>query len=36
MLQGAALDDLQKIKHDLMVADLPENQPGVEFHGGGT
>ena len=36
MLQGAALDDLQKIRHDLMVADLPENQPGVEFHGGGT
>lgn len=36
MLQGAELDDLQKIKHDLMVADLPENQPGVEFHGGGT
>ena len=36
MLQGAELDDLQKTKHDLMVADLPENQPGVEFHGGGT
>ncbi len=36
LLQGAELDDLQKIKHDLMVADLPENQPGVEFHGGGT
>jgi len=36
MLQGAELDDLQKAKHDLMVADLPENQPGVEFHGGGT
>lgn len=36
MLQGAELDDLRKIKHDLMLADLPENQPGVEFHGGGT
>lgn len=36
LLQGAELDDLKKIKHDLMVADLPENQPGVEFHGGGT
>ncbi|MDE3021763.1 MAG: FAD-dependent oxidoreductase [Pseudomonadota bacterium] len=36
MLYGAELDDLQRIKRELMVADLPENQPGVEFHGGGT
>lgn len=36
MLRGAELDDLQKLKHDLMLADLPENQPGVTFHGGGT
>lgn len=36
MLRGAELDDLHKLKHDLMLADLPENQPGVAFHGGGT
>lgn len=36
MLRGAELDDLRKLKHDLMLADLPENQPGVAFHGGGT
>lgn len=36
MLQGAELDDLQKVKHGLILADLPENQPGVKFHGGGT
>lgn len=36
MLRGAELDDLQKVKHGLMLADLPENQPGVKFHGGGT
>lgn len=36
LLAGIKLDDMQKFRHDLMVADLPENQPGVEFHGGGT
>jgi len=36
LLEGIKLDDLQKFRHDLMVAELPENQPGVEFHGGGT
>jgi len=36
LLGGALLDDVDKARHDLMVADLPENQPGVEFHGGGT
>jgi sulfide:quinone oxidoreductase len=36
MLQGAELDDLHKLKHQLMLADLPENQSGVKFHGGGT
>lgn len=35
-LDGAGLDDLEKAKHDLMVADLPEHQPGVDFHAGGT
>ncbi len=35
-LEGATLDDMQKARHDLMVADVPESQPGVEFHGGGT
>lgn len=36
LLAGVKLDDMQKFRHDLMVADLPENQSGVEFHGGGT
>lgn len=36
MLSGKELDDLQRVKQDLMLADLPENQPGVKFHGGGT
>ena len=36
LLQGAQRDDLQNVRHDLMLADLPENQPGVAFHGGGT
>ena len=36
LLAGVKLDDMQKFRHDLMVADFPENQPGVEFHGGGT
>lgn len=36
LLQGAAIDDMQKARRDLMVADLPESQPGVDFHGGGT
>jgi len=36
LLAGITLDDMQKFRHDLMVADLPENQPGVGFHGGGT
>jgi sulfide:quinone oxidoreductase len=36
LLAGIKLDDMQKFRHDLMLADLPENQPGVEFHGGGT
>ena len=36
MLRGVELDDLQRVKQDLMLADLPENQPGVKFHGGGT
>lgn len=36
LLDGATSDDLQKAKHDLMLADLPEHQPGVDFHAGGT
>ena len=36
MLEGVVRDDMQKTRHDMMVANLPENQPGVEFHGGGT
>jgi sulfide:quinone oxidoreductase len=36
LLAGAKLDDIDKFRHDLMVADLPENQPGVEFQSGGT
>ena len=36
LLAGKKQDDMQKFRHDLMLADLPENQPGVEFHSGGT
>ena len=30
------LEDLERARRDLILAELPENQPGVEFHGGGT
>jgi len=31
-----ALADLEREWRNLILAELPENQPGVEFHGGGT
>jgi len=30
MLAGVKLDDMEKFRHDLMVADLPEKPVGVE------
>jgi sulfide:quinone oxidoreductase len=35
-LSEAAVDALELSRRELMVAELPERQPGVEFHGGGT
>jgi sulfide:quinone oxidoreductase len=35
-LSEAAVDALEHARRELMVAELPERQPGVEFHGGGT
>jgi len=30
------LEDLERARRNLILAELPENQPGVELHGGGT
>lgn len=35
-LDEPALDALMLARRKLLVLDLPERQPGVEFHGGGT
>ena len=35
-LGEVALADMERARRDLILAELPENQPGVEFHGGGT
>jgi sulfide:quinone oxidoreductase len=35
-LSEAAVDALELSRRELLVEDLPEHQPGVEFHGGGT
>ena len=35
-LSEVALTDVERARRDLILAELPENQPGVEFHGGGT
>lgn len=35
-LDDATLDEVERVYGDLLLADLPENQPGVEFHGGST
>ncbi len=35
-LNEVALADMERARRDLILAELPENQPGVEFHGGGT
>ena len=35
-LGGACLEDMEIARREILHAELPENQPGVEFHGGGT
>jgi sulfide:quinone oxidoreductase len=35
-LNEAGVDALERARRELRVAELPERQPGVEFHGGGT
>ena len=35
-LGEAGVDALERSRRELMVEELPERQPGVEFHGGGT
>ena len=35
-LSDAAVDALELARRELLVEELPEHQPGVEFHGGGT
>lgn len=35
-LDEASVEALALARRELLVADLPERQPGVEFHGGGT
>ena len=35
-LGEVALADMERARRDLILAELPENQPGVEFSGGGT
>lgn len=35
-LGEVALADMERARRDLILAELPENQPGVHFHGGGT
>ena len=35
-LDDATLGEFERVYGNLLLADLPENQPGVEFHGGST
>lgn len=35
-LNEAGVDALERARRELLVDELPERQPGVEFHGGGT
>ncbi len=35
-LSDAGVDALERARRELLVEELPERQPGVEFHGGGT
>jgi sulfide:quinone oxidoreductase len=35
-LSDAAVEALARSRRELLVEDLPERQPGVDFHGGGT
>jgi len=35
-LNEAGVDALERARRELLVEELPERQPGVEFHGGGT
>ena len=35
-LSEPGVDALERAKRELLVEELPEHQPGVEFHGGGT
>jgi sulfide:quinone oxidoreductase len=35
-LNEAGVDALERARRELRVEELPERQPGVEFHGGGT
>ena len=35
-LDEGGVEALARSRRELLVADLPERQPGVEFHGGGT
>ncbi len=35
-LDEVALADMERARRNLILAELPENKPGVEFHGGGT
>lgn len=35
-LGEAGVDALERTRRELLVEELPERQPGVEFHGGGT
>ena len=35
-LSEPGVDALERARREMLVAELPERQPGVEFHGGGT
>ncbi|MHB8823951.1 MAG: NAD(P)/FAD-dependent oxidoreductase, partial [Thiobacillus sp.] len=35
-LNEAGVEAMALSRRELLVEDLPERQPGVEFHGGGT
>jgi sulfide:quinone oxidoreductase len=35
-LSESGVDALERARRELLVEELPERQPGVEFHGGGT
>jgi sulfide:quinone oxidoreductase len=35
-LNEAAVESMALSRRELLVEELPERQPGVEFHGGGT